>query len=269
MTDLGSRWRAPRCDSSLASDDVHVWRASLQQPAECVDELAQTLSRDELTRAERFRFEQDRRRFIVGRGVLRAILGRYLDVEPYQLQFCYGVHGKPYLPVLKDAEPILKDAEPILKDAEPNGFGNYTLQFNMAHSHELALYVFTRDRRIGVDVEYLRPIPDMRQIARRFFSARENATLEMLPMSQELGAFYNCWTRKEAYLKAIGLGLTSPLDQFDVSLAPGKSARLLHIEGDAREIERWSFHSLTPDFGYVAAVAVEGYSGHLVYWQWS
>lgn len=247
MTNLDRQWRTPPPDLTLSRDDVHVWRASLGQPVERVRQLARTLSYDEMMRAERFRFERDKRRFIVGRGVLRTILGRYLDVEPRQLQFRYGERGKPYL---------------------LDGFGGYALRFNLAHSHELALYAFTCGRKIGIDLECIRPLSNAEEIAARFFSARENAVLRVLPESQELEAFYNCWTRKEAYLKATGDGLAQPLDQFDVSLAPGDPARLLHVEGEPLETDRWSLQSLVPGFGYVAAIAVEGRGWCLTYWQW-
>lgn len=247
MTGLDRRWRLPPSDLALSRDDVHVWRASLGQPAERVRQLAQTLSYDEMMRVERFRFERDRRRFIVGRGVLRTILSRYLGVEPRQVQFRYGSRGKPYL---------------------AERFDSYGLWFNLAHSHELALYAFTRDREIGVDLEYVRPMPDAVEIATRFFSTRENTVFRVLPKSQELEAFYNCWTRKEAYLKATGDGLARPLDQFTVSLAPGDPARLLHVEGESLETARWLLQSLVLGFGYVAAVAVEGRGWRLAYWRW-
>ena len=195
--------------------------------------MAQCLIEDERIRAERFNFRRDRKRFIVGRGVLRMILGRYLHIEPNRVQFSYGPHGKPYL-----------------------ADGDGALQFNLARSHELALYAFTRGREIGVDIEYFRALTDAEQIADSFFSPRENAILQALPASQRQQAFYNCWTRKEAYIKAIGKGLAQPLDQFDVSLAPGESTRLLKVEGSPEEGSRWSLYSLTPVAGYVAAVAV-------------
>lgn len=197
-------------------------------------------------RAELFHFEQDRKRFIVGRGVLRTILALYLGTEPSRLQFCYGPHGKPYL---------------------ADRLGDATLRFNLAHSHELALYAFTRGREIGVDLEYIRYMPGVEQIAARFFSTRENAVLHALPTSQKQEAFFNCWTLKEAYIKAIGNGLAQPLDKFDVSLAPGEPARLLSVEGAPEEASRWSLKALTPAPGYVAALAVEGHDWRLTYWQ--
>jgi 4'-phosphopantetheinyl transferase len=211
-----------------------------------VQQLAQTLSEEEHRKAKCFHFEQDRKRFIVGRGVLRTILGLYLGVEPSLLRFCYNSHGKPYL---------------------ADRFGGGALQFNLSHSHELALYAFTRGREIGVDLEYIRYIPDAEQIAASFFSARENTVLHTLPTSQKQETFFNCWTRKEAYIKAIGNGLAQPLDKFDVSLAPGEPARLLSVDGAPEEASRWSLKALTPAPGYVAALAVEGHNWSLTYWQ--
>jgi 4'-phosphopantetheinyl transferase len=227
----------PTSRLALSSDDVQILYASLEQPATLVCQLAQVLSDDERGRAERFHFERDMRRFTVSHGLLRIILGRYLGVEPGRLCFHYGTHGKPYL--------------------SPRSV-HLPLQFNLSHSHELVLYALTLDRQIGVDVEYVRPIQDMEQIAARFFSPPEYAALCSLPESQKLEAFFNCWTRKEAYIKAIGDGLVHPLDRFQVSLAPGEPARLLSVEGAPEEAERWVLRSLTPVHGYIAALAVEG-----------
>lgn len=234
---------------TLSSNDVHIWRAALDQPALCVEKLAQTLSEEEHTRAERFHFQRDRRRFIVGRGVLRTTLALYLGTDPSQLKFCHGPYGKPHL-------------------AAPTYGAGDALRFNLAHSHELALYAFTRGREIGVDLEYIRRALDVGQIAARFFSSGENAVLDALPTDQKQEAFFNCWTRKEAYIKAIGDGLAQPLHQFDVSLAPGKPARLLSVKGDPEEASRWSLKALIPAPDYVAALAVEGHGWELQCWQW-
>jgi len=209
--------------------------------------LAQTLSGDEMARAERFRFEGDRRRFIVSRGVLRAILGQYLGIEPSHLNFSYGQHGKPSLAA---------------------GFGGDALRFNLAHSHELALYAFTRGREVGVDLERVRPLPDAGEIAARFFSRRENAELEGIPDCRKLEAFFTYWTCKEAYIKATGDGLARNLDQVEVSLAPGP-ARLLSVGGALEEAARWSLLAMNPASGYVAAVAFEGHRCQLGLWQWT
>ncbi len=248
MTDIDSSWPPPLPDLALSCDSVHVWRASLEQPAARVRQLAQTLSNDERARADRFHFERHRRRFTVGRGVLRAILGRYLGIEPHRVQFRYGPRGKPYLAIES---------------------GECALHFNLAHSHELALYAFTRGRELGIDLEHVHPMPDAEQIGAQFFSARENVALRALPSHQKLKAFFNCWTRKEAYLKATGTGLARPLDEFDVSLAPGEPARLLHVHREPQEAARWSLQALAPGNGYVGAVIIRGHSWRLWRWQWT
>ena len=247
MTAPDHLWGSPPADLALSSDDVHIWRACLDQPAWRIQQLAQTLSQDERIRADRFYFEQDTKRFIVGRGILRTMLGRYLGIEPSQLQFRYGPCGKPAL--------------------TENSLGS-TVSFNLSHSQGLALYAVTCDRQIGVDLEHIRPVPNAENIALRFFSEREKAVFTALPPSQKQAAFFNCWTRKEAYMKAIGEGLALPLDQFDVSLSPGEPARLLGIKGDRCAVTRWFLQELTPAPSYVAALAVEGHGWRLKCWQW-
>jgi len=232
----------------LSSDNIHIWYAKLDQPRPHIKELEQTLSINELMRAKRFRFERDRRRFTVGRGILRKLLGLYSDIEPGQLRFHYGPYGKPYL---------------IFE-----GDGAKQVRFNLAHSHELAIYAFILDRRIGVDLEYVRDMPDIDQIAAAFFSATENTMLSELPKDQKQEAFFNCWTRKEAYIKAIGNGLSHPLDQFDVSMIPGEPARLLKIAGAPKEASRWSLKALSPAPGYAAAIAVEGHDWKIQNWHY-
>lgn len=243
------QWKEPPADLVILSDEVHVWRASLDQPAACVQRLAQTLSADERWRAERFHFERDRLHFIVGRGLLRTILGRYLGLEPNRLRFCYSVYGKPAL----DPKGF----------QNPSGLASY---FNLAHSHGLALYAVTCAQEIGVDLEHIRPIAEADQIAGQFFSARERAVFHALPTSQKQKGFFDCWTRKEAYLKANGCGLDWPLDKVEVSLAPGEQARLLSVTGDPQKASRWFIQALTPAPGYVAAVAVEGHGWQFKYW---
>ena len=240
-------WLPPPADLTVSSNEVHVWRASLDLPVSCVQSLQHTLAADELSRAERFYFQKDRQHFIVTRGLLRAILSRYLDIEPGQLRFCYSPYGKPALATTP---------------------GQETPSFNVSHSHGLALYAVTRGREIGIDLERVRADLDCEQIAARFFSPRENAVLRALPAKLKPEAFFNCWTRKEAYIKARGGGLSFPLDQFDVSLAPGEPTTLLNTRGDPQEATRWSLRTLTPGPGYVAALAVEGHGWRLACWQW-
>ncbi|ACC80708.1 4'-phosphopantetheinyl transferase family protein [Nostoc punctiforme] len=240
-------WRPPPTNWSVLGEDVHVWCTFLNQSTSRVETLAELLSQDERTRSERFYLERDKKRYIVGRGLLRTILGSYLGTNASQLQFCYGSHGKPVL-------------------AETSG-GN-TLSFNLSHSHELVLYAVTRQREIGVDIEYMRPISDFEQVAERCFSDREKDVFRKLPQDEKLGAFFNCWTRKEAYLKATGQGLVFPMDQLDVSLSQNEPVQLYSINGDRSTVIRWSLQAFIPALSYVGALAVEGRDWHLKCWQW-
>lgn len=240
-------WATPPGMLSLSRAEVHVWRASLDQSAGVVARLRSTLSGDEMVRAARFHFEKDRVSFIIARGVLRNILGCYLHVPPDQLQFNYSPYGKPSLAA----------------EFEEGG-----LDFNVSHSHSLALYAFARGRALGVDVEHLRAGAAERQIAERFFSADEVAALCGLPAARQPRAFFDCWTRKEAYIKARGEGLSFPLAEFDVSLRPDEPAALLRVRGDAREAERWTLRALDVAPDYAAALVGEGRGWQLKTWRW-
>ena len=234
-------WRTAPANLTLKKNEVHLWRAELDRD---VQPFASILSADETLRAERFYFEQHRQRFIVGRGILRNILSRYLAIEPAQLQFEYGSRGKPELSQV---------------------FSGAKLQFNLSHSQGLALYGFTCDRRIGVDLEYLRPVPDAQKIAQRFFSDSESASISALPPSEQQKAFYRGWTGKEAYLKATGEGLAG-LEQVEVSPFPDE-LRLIRIGEDVQAASRWTLLSLSPACGYLATVAVEGHDWQMSGWQ--
>ena len=249
MDALDASWTPPPRNLALGDDEVHVWCANVALAAAVqLPWLAQLLSDDERRRAARFYFERDRARFSAARGLLRSLLGGYLGVEPTQLVFTYALHGKPMLAEL----PVPSD-----------------LQFNLAHADELAVYAFTRRRRLGVDIELIRHIPDADQIARRFFSIREQKRLAALSPGEKEISFFNCWTRKEAYVKALGEGLSRPLDQFDVTLAPGEPAQLLAVANSPEEPGRWSFQESAPARGYVGALAVEGRDWRLSRWRWT
>jgi 4'-phosphopantetheinyl transferase len=243
---LNTAWVAPPEQLTLLDDEVHVWRASLTRTPSELQSLSSLLAPDEISRAQRFHFERDRASFIVARARLRTILAAYLKLNPAQLQFSYSPHGKP-----------------ALNNAE----GPDELRFNLSHSHALALYAVTRNREIGVDVEYIRADFANEEIAARFFSNTEIATLRALPTGQRTESFFNCWTRKEAYIKARGEGLSFPLDRFDVSLIPGEPRATLNVHEAPFEAARWSLQTLTPEDGYAAAIAVEGHDWNLKYWQ--
>jgi 4'-phosphopantetheinyl transferase len=234
---------------TLGGREVHVWRASLEPETEAVSRMRQLLSADEQERANRFHFEIDRRHFIVARGCLRTILSRYIGIAPDEIRFRYATHGKPMLANSIEQVP--------------------TLRFNLSHSHNLALFGFTRVGEIGVDIEYIRPDFNGDDVARRFFSPAEVACLNEIPPVDRYKAFFSCWTRKEAFVKARKLGLSLALDQFDVSLSPQVPAALLRTRWNEDEASRWSLNAIEVEPGYVAAVAVEGHNWHLTRWQTS
>jgi 4'-phosphopantetheinyl transferase len=239
MTTNGSEWERPPGQLTLEDDEVHVWRAELDLPDQVVYQLRQTLDSAEVSRACRFHFEKDRSRFIVARGLLRTILGTYLNLDPQILRFGYGGQGKPFL--------MGNNA----KDAS-------ALRFNLSHSGGVALMAVTLNRELGTDLELIRPEFATETIAEQFFSVQETAKLRALPADVQTEAFFNCWTRKEAYLKARADGLSFPLDQFSVSLIPGEPPALLSLLGEPDEIARWSVIHLNPGSGYVGALVVEG-----------
>jgi 4'-phosphopantetheinyl transferase len=208
--------------------------------------LAQLLNQEELARAARFHFSRDHNRFVVARAALRVILGRYLKTNPAKIQFSYSAYGKPGL---------------------AGDHSESELQFNLGHSHEIAIYAFSHRRQLGIDIEHVRPEVAGEEIAERFFAAEEVATLREVPSRLRTEAFFNCWTRKEAYIKARGEGLTFPLADFAVSMTPGESARLLTVRDAPQEAARWFLRELNPGAGYMAALAVEGSGWELKLWE--
>jgi 4'-phosphopantetheinyl transferase len=224
-------WTDPPQSLSLQTGAVDVWRIELDQAAERLERFRRTLEAHELERASRFHFEKHRRHFVVARGFLRSVVARYLGTQPESLRFVYGAYGKPALE------------------------SKHSLRFNLSHSNEVALLAVTLDAELGVDVEHIRADFASEDIARRFFSRTEVETFNSLAKEEQVAAFFRCWTRKEAYIKAIGKGLSQPLDAFDVTLAPGAPPALLHAEGD--DASRWSLSDIDVGEGYAGALAVE------------
>lgn len=237
-------WSQSPASLSLESGEVHVWRVDLEQPDDVVQQFRATLENDETSRADRFHFEKDRRAFTVSRGFLRHVIGRYLKTKPAAVRFAYGPYGKPAL------------------DGEHK---NSSLRFNMSHSRAVGLVAVTEARELGVDVEYIRADFASEEIARRFFSPSEVEAFNALPQEQQVAAFFRCWTRKEAYIKAIGRGLSQPLDGFDVTLAPDLPPALLRADED--DASRWSLNDIDVEKDYAAALVVEGQRSNVRYWQ--
>jgi len=227
-------WSPPPEMLALAEGEIHVWRAWLDGLSGCSRRFAPTLAPDELARAERFRFTRDKMRFVAGRGLLRLILSRYLGVPAERIVFDYGPRWKPRL---------------------GSASGRDLLHFNLAHSDGLAVYAMTRVGEVGIDLERVRRVSESKQIASYFFSERECAQWRSLPACLQTEAFFNCWTRKEACLKANGEGITESLKQVEVSLIPREPAQLLCLAGDPRAAANWLLQALTPALGYVGALA--------------
>jgi len=227
-----------------APDEIHVWYADLDKQGTSFFNL---LSLDERTRAGRFIQETDRTRYVARRGILRKLLGGYLGTAPGSVRFSYNNNDKPALADKREAA---------------------LLHFNLSHSEEMAVYAFTAGNEIGIDIEKIREIPEMTLIFERFFSPRENEVFNILSDELKKDAFFNCWTRKEAFVKSSGQGLSRPLNGFDVSLVPGEPARLLEINGNPEEVSRWSMRDLKSAPGYAAALAVKGLCGQITSREW-
>lgn len=219
---------APR----LPRDVAHLWEQPLNE-WQALDRCAELLSAEERTKASQYRVERPRRQFILTRGTLRLLLGSYLEKDPAELNFRYTEYGKPFL--------------------EESG----DLRFNVSHSDGMALLAFVRGREIGVDIEKISTTRDVQHLAQRFFSARERDNLARLSGKELQQAFFRCWTRKEAYIKAMGEGLSLPLDQFDVSVLPHEANALLATRPDPSEARRWQLSEVPSNPEYAAAVAVE------------
>ncbi|MBD2438546.1 4'-phosphopantetheinyl transferase HetI [Nostoc sp. FACHB-110] len=238
MTGLNHLWLSAPTDLTLLADEVHVWRINLDIPKLQLENLAATLSSDELARANRFHFQEHRQRFIAGRGSLRSILGWYLGIAPQQVRFEYESRGKPLL-----ADSLAESG----------------LLFNLSHSQSLALCAVNYGRKIGIDLEYVRSVSDLEALAQRFFLPREYDVVRSLSSHQQQEVFFRYWTCKEAYLKATGDGI-SQLEQAEIALTLTQSAKLLTSED-------WSLVEFTPAENYRAAVAVAGSGWNLKCWQ--
>ncbi len=248
MNRIDLSWPVASDAAVPGSDEVHVWSSFLDLSDSRRADLLSQLSQNELERVGQFRFPKDRNDFIVSHGILREILASYLDINPAGLRFTYNAYGKPSLEVEGKSTNI---------------------HFNLSHSQGLALFAVTQVGRIGVDVEYIRPEVAADRTAESAFSPSEIELLRSLPEDLQARAFFQCWTLKEAFIKARGQGLSIPLDQFDVSFLPGQPVRLLNTQWDTEEAARWCLRDL--DFGniYAAGIAVEGRGWNMKCRSWS
>lgn len=222
-----------RCSvPDLGPGEVHAWTVPVARAA-AADEALAALADDERTRALRFHFEADRARYIAGRYVARTLIAAYGgNLDPATLRFVPGLHGKPDLS------------------------GSHELHFNWAHAGDLVVFAITGTAPVGVDVEHTARFADLDAVAARVFSSRELLEYEALRDDARRIAFFNGWTRKEAFIKATGEGMTRGLKTFAVALSPGAAATLHHIEDGSDDVARWTLHAFEPLPGYAAAVAV-------------
>lgn len=236
----------PPYQRPLTGSDLHIWCASLESFLRDLTGFEDLLSLDEKARAARFFFEKDRSRYIIGRGLLRQILGGYLGLEPSKIQFKYGVFGKPALV------------------SQING---RSLEFNLSHSNDMAVYIFNWDQPVGIDIEYIHPMKDMDDFALQFFTPNECKLIHSLSKDQKQKTFFKLWACKEAFLKANGSGLTTPLSQVEVSLTTEGSATFTSIGGDREKAARWRLSLFTPITGYQASLAIERNDGQIIFQQ--
>ena len=220
----------------------------MQTAANTLEKFRATLSADELERANRFKFDLHRNRYIAGRGLLRSVLARYLEIAANALQFTYSVHQKPEL------TPATNSAG---------------LHFNLAHTGDLALIAVANSGPLGVDVEEVRVVRDVGDLVARFFSQRENELFQQLAPEKKSAAFFNLWTRKEALLKATGEGITGGLNRVEVSFLEHEPAQLLAINGDSESAREWTLKSFQPLHGFIGALAIKAQSVQVQCWKWA
>jgi len=240
-----SEWCVPEGEPSLGLEEAHVWRLSLALP-DRVQRMEQLLDEEERIRAGRFRFEKDRRRYTLTRGMLRTLLGRYLRCDPIALRISYSTRGKPFV------------------DAPQN---SPDVRFNVSHAGDLALLAFCREREIGVDVESRQRLKDWQPIAERIFSRSEKRELSSLPPSLRTAAFCNGCTRKEAYLKATGEGLVDGLSEIEVAVSPLAPASLRATHGDTEPASKWWLCALEPAEDYAAALVIQEKKARVRLWR--
>jgi 4'-phosphopantetheinyl transferase len=228
----------------LSEDEAHIWRAHLDFDEFFQNSFLELLSPDEKNRAKKFRFAKDSQNFIVARGILRLLIGKYLGISPAEISFQYSEFGKPSIA------------------------NNNSLRFNISHSQNIALFAFTKKFNIGIDVEFVNPNIEVKEIATSFFSTNEIKNLLALPEKQQTIGFFYCWTRKEAFIKAVGEGLSFPLDKFEVSLEPNKPAKLLATDWQSKDVSKWSIYSLSPEANFVGSLVIEGLVEKVKCWSW-
>ena len=241
-------WRETSEILPVTSSEIQVWRIHLARPSVEILRLQKVLSADEQSQAARFHFDRDQRRFVIRRAVRRQLLAAQLETSPATIQIESANFQKP-------------------KIVSPEN--SKRLRFNCSHSADWALIAVAREREVGVDLEQHRPLPDAEDLAGKIFSDAENRELTALPPALKLQGFFNGWTRKEAFVKAIGLGLSYPLNRFSVSLSPNRPAAILEVADNPPALEKWSMISLELNPDYSAALVFEGKKSDVKFLEWN
>jgi 4'-phosphopantetheinyl transferase len=246
MTCLNAQWNSPPVDYRIDRNTVHVWRAYFQPTLVSDREFLECISKIEIERAQRFIRQSDRDRYIFSHGLLRSLLGAYVDCAPQQFVFETKQHRKPFL---------------ISPDCSND------IRFNLSHSEDMVLIAVTRGAEVGIDVECVRRIPDALQIVNATFSVDEREFLNSLPPRDFEEGFFTCWTSKEAFLKGIGKGLSYPLDEFSINFPSGESECLVNVHGDLGNTYCWKVIKLSPGPGYSGALAIEELRSELQFFE--
>ncbi|MEM9547610.1 MAG: 4'-phosphopantetheinyl transferase superfamily protein [Bacteroidota bacterium] len=239
---INTEWDTQKENLALDSDQIHVWSVHLDIDTQTQIKYWRILSEEERKRADAFKFVQDKIKYIACRGVLRQLLGFYLKMKASEVEIGYIKNGKPY--------------------------HDSNLEFNVSHSHDWAVIGFTLDTILGIDIEYIERKIEYREIAHRFFSAPEVQKVSFAPDDRIANFFFNCWTRKEAFIKALGDGLSFPLDCFEVSCAPEEEPELLKTTWDEREVENWSLWGFEKDVEYIGALTIRGPRKNVFFFTW-
>jgi 4'-phosphopantetheinyl transferase len=218
----------------LPEGDIHLWKAFMGELSSRINELESLLDGEEIRRAKRFRFQKDVNRFVAAHGILRKIIGRYMDISPRRVSFRTAPTGKQELDDRQNPEPFF---------------------FNISHSHDLAVLAFSRSHQLGIDVEHIRSLPDLHEIIHFCFHPKEIAVIRNLPVSEQRQAFFQFWTGKEAFVKGTGEGLSRPLDSFALSPCGKRKEGLLRIEECAMPAEDWRLLPFRPAGGYAGTLA--------------
>lgn len=244
MSQILLHWPIPNKFPNLEMHQAHIWSAVLNYDIQKLKIFFDLLDADEQVRANRFHFEKDRNQFIASHGILRKILSGYLNISPEKIIFSYNEFGKPFIANQSD------------------------IQFNLSHSKNITLIAITKNYSIGVDIEYIKQTRDIEAIAERYFSTHECSALKQLPTEERQKAFFNGWSRKEAFLKAHGQGLSYSLEKVEVSLATNEPAKFIAIHDANENISEWELYNLEPANDFAAAVAIKGELKKIEMLQW-